>query len=1143
MHEHQLPNNSKLNKPQVKPKRKSMKKKGKGHPPFARAFLTTILVMKFIVLLLLITTTQLVANTTYGQQVTIRMKNASFKQVTREIEKQTNLTFLYNDLGISRLQKMDVNVVKSDYVQVLEQYLAGSGLSYRNVDNTVIIIPKIDVAKDRTNDLVIKGRVTDTLGKPIPGVTVLIKGTKTEIITKPDGTFDLRTPSSEVVLVFSFVGMQTREVPVNSSISNLNIVLKETEISIKEVVVTGYNNIRKESFTGNAITVNKEQLLRTNPRNLISALQNFDPSFRISENIIWGSNPNALPEFTIRGESSIGMDKSLETERLKTTQRTNLKDNPNLPIFILDGFEVPVQTIYDMDINRIESVNILKDAAATAMYGSRAANGVLVVTTIAPKPGQMRIAYNFTGGLELPNLSDYNLTNAKEKLEAELISGVYNMKEVADQIRYNEIANKVLRGVNTDWLAQPVRNAFNQKHSVYLDGGVESIRYALNFNQDNNNGAMKGSYRNRTGAGLTLDYRSKHVQIKNQVYYNATRMQESPYGTFSTYARQQPYEEIYDESGNYRKNLSGASLPINPLWLTTLGSYTGKGRINEFQNNLNANVNILQGLQFKGQLSITKTDDKTETYRDPKEWEPYYANDQRGSLNQNLGGGYSWNVNALFHYNREINKHFINATAGINVRETYDDRYNSDYLGFQLGSLQGPAFAAKQPDKTQYNSAKNRLYGSLASFNYSYNNIYLVDASFRLDGSSQFGSDKKQAPFWATGVGLNLHNYDWLKTSKWISSLKIRASYGTTGKVNFPAYTAITSYEINADSWYYTGPAASIIYLGNPKLKWETTKTMDAGFEIGLIKNRLFIIASYYNKKTDDLIDQVSISPASGFSTYRANSGTILNKGYEMNVNWIALQNKDWIVTLRGNLAANKNTITSLGAASKAYNEAVNKQYEALSGNKVLQTTPLTRYYVGASTTAIYAVRSAGIDPANGKEKFIKQDGTSTYTWSAADQQVVGDRRPDAQGAFGFNASFRRFYVNASFLYQWGAQTYNTTLLNKVENADVKNSNVDRRVLTDRWKNPGDLVPYYDLSTERITRPTTRFVQDYNLLDFTGLSVGYDFDKDLVRKWRLTTLGLRFNMNDAYRWSTVREERGTNYPYAKNYSFTLNIGL
>src|SRR5690606_2965218 len=239
---------------------------------------------------------------------------------------------------------------------------------------------------------------------------------------------------------------------------------------------------------------------------------------------------------------------------------------------------------YDMDINRIASVNILKDAAATAMYGSRAANGVLVVTSVPPVPGEMRVSYTMSGGVELPDLSDYNLTNAEEKLEAELAAGVYNLEDVPAEIRYNDIANRIRRGINTDWLAQPLRNAFNQNHSLVLDGGVETIRYSLNFNHNTNNGAMKGSYRNRTGGGLTIDYRGRKFQLKNQVTYNATRMQESPYGTFSTYTQQQPYEPIFDENGDYLPSLSGLTAPRNPLWLTTLDSYAGRGYLNEIQN-------------------------------------------------------------------------------------------------------------------------------------------------------------------------------------------------------------------------------------------------------------------------------------------------------------------------------------------------------------------------------------------------------------------------------------------------------------------------------------------------------------------------------------------------------------------------------
>lgn len=231
---------------------------------------------------------------------------------------------------------------------------------------------------------------------PLPGVTVLIKGTKLGTATDFNGKYSLKLPEMKnIVLVFSFMGMETQEIKYTGK-DTINVTLKEDKVKLQDVVVTGYLNVRKESFTGNATTVTRDQLMNVNARNVIAALQTFDPSFRIKENKLWGSDPNALPEFNIRGETSIGQQKGLDIEKERMTQRTNLKNNPNLPIFILDGFEVDVQKIYDMDINRIESMTILKDAAATAMYGSQAANGVIVVTSVAPKPGEMQIYYNLS---------------------------------------------------------------------------------------------------------------------------------------------------------------------------------------------------------------------------------------------------------------------------------------------------------------------------------------------------------------------------------------------------------------------------------------------------------------------------------------------------------------------------------------------------------------------------------------------------------------------------------------------------------------------------------------------------------------------------------------------------------------------------
>ena len=277
------------------------------------------------------------------------------------------------------------------------------------------------------------------------------------VIADLDGKFTISVPADAKTLVISYVGYESTELTLGRK-DTYSVTLK-SNTTIDEIVVTGYQQLKKNAFTGNATVVTKDQLLKTNNKNAIAALQAFEPSFRLKEANLWGSDPNNLPEFTIRGESSIGMNRGLDVESARRSQRTNLADNPNLPIFILDGFEVSVQKIYDMDINRIESMTILKDAAATALYGSRAANGVIVVTTVAPKPGELRVSYNFTGGMEFPDLSDYNLCNAEEMLEVERLAGYFTgdteAKQIDQDIRYNDLMNEVRRGVKTDWLAQP----------------------------------------------------------------------------------------------------------------------------------------------------------------------------------------------------------------------------------------------------------------------------------------------------------------------------------------------------------------------------------------------------------------------------------------------------------------------------------------------------------------------------------------------------------------------------------------------------------------------------------------------------------------------------------------------------------------
>lgn len=1007
----------------------------------------------------------------------------------------------------------------------------------------------------------IVGKVLDEGKAPLPGAAIRIKGVRGGTSSRVDGSFAISVPQGlkEVIVEVSYIGMVKRSVKYTGQ-EPFVIILKEDKNELSEVVITGYQKLKKNSFTGNATIVTKDQLLKTNNKNAIAALQTFEPSFRIKEANTWGSDPNRLPDFTIRGESSLSTSRGIEAENARRNQRTGLKDNPNLPIFILDGFEVSVQKIYDMDMNRIESMTILKDAAATALYGSRAANGVVVVTTVPPQPGEIRVNYNLTGGIELPDLSDYNLANAEEMLEIEKLSGKYTAEsssmQILKDIEWNELVNEVRRGVRTDWLAQPLRNAFNQTHSVNISGGVESIRYGLDLTYNTHNGAMKGSYRDNYAAALTLDYRlGSKFQIMNQISYGVTKNEDSPFGTFDMYARFKPYWTPYDNNHQLVKKVASYT---NPLYSEKyLGSYSGRGNLQDLTNNTSVNLYFSDSFYFKGQFSITQTKHNTESFLDPKD--PKYSGEtdstKKGFLSTSFASTLNWNVNAMLYYNKKFGEHFVNATFGTNIQETNNRNLSVSYSGFQLSNLNSPTYAAKQVDpKTPQTFAQTRLLGLLGALNYSYKDIYIADASFRFDGSSRFGRDKRFAPFWSVGVGINFHKYEFLKDNPYISLLRIRSTYGQVGNVNFPPYAAISTYR-TAPYWYAGIPANTLIALGNPGMTWEKTNTLDLGFSIGLFKDRLTLEANYYRKETNDQISQLNIRTSSGFKTYHTNAGSILNTGYELRLNAVPYQDRDWRVAINATMAANKNTVTSLGQEAEQYNKNIQDFHngklkintegdeQAREDYQKLMFIPLTQYYVGASTTAIYAVRSLGIDPSSGRELFLKRDGTPTFIWDAVDQIVVGDTSPKAQGAFSINVGWKRFYINANFLYQFGGQQYNETLLQKVEQADIDGGNVDRRILLDRWKKPGDVVPFYDIALKIRTQPTSRYVQDNNFVAFSGFSAGYDFGPNITQKLHLTSLGIRFNANEITRWSTIRQERGTSYPYAKNYSFTLTLGI
>ena len=1113
-------------------------------------------VMRRLAVLLVIWTAGLSAVRAQQSQQTIAVnfRNATVQQVFTWLDNHTQYDFVYNNSQIESLPRVSMQMSRTTVVDVVKHCLRNSSLSYQIRGNMVVIRPADEIKKGTEEAVQFSGVVYDENGLPLAGVSVVLKQASRGAVTGPDGKFTLKARrSDDMTLSFSFLGMKNQEIAVFNNgkqvfkeLDKINVHMDPAVSEIGNVVVTGILNIAQKSFSGSSTTITGEQLKTVAPQgNALSAIQIFEPSFRIAENLDMGSNPNALPQMYVRGRSGIGtpaLDESLTSEHA-------LKNDPNQPIFMLDGYEVSMEKIYDLDIERIETYTILKDAAATAMYGSRAANGVVVIKTKPLPAGRLNVTYSGNFTINAPDLSSYNLMNAREKLEAERLAGYYDTddpSQIATKLKeYNGKLQNIERGIETDWLALPLRTSFGHKHSIGIAGASDAFRYGLDLMYDDQEGVMKGQNRKKMSAALNLQYQYKGLTFRNQMTTTLVNSQESPYGTFSDYVRMNPYDTYLDENGNIGMNMAtwhSGSPYRNPMYDATLGSFD-KGKRHEFYDQFDVRYYLNKKINFKANVALGYIVSDSDKFTDPAAAK-FQSTEKKGQLTTSRQKQSTYDISLNGYYNDQIGRHNINFVVGLNIREEKTNYEGFTYSGFPEGGFSAPGYA-KDIDTKSYLEGKNRLFGALAVLNYSYNDVIFADLSGRIDGSSQFGSNKRFAPFFSTGAGVNVHNLKFFKeNTPWLTQFKLRGTYGMTGKVSFPSYAAQNKYEMFTDWQYPTGDGVQIMYLGNPNLKWERTLQTDLGFEFEILKGVFYAKYNYYIKDTHDNIADMFIPTSSGFTSYKENIGRMENRGHEIKLQSRVVNTRNTIINLIFNGASNKGKLKKISNSLRAYNDRVNEHYNSNQGGNDVQSTPLLRYVEGGSLTGIYAMRSLGIDPATGKELYMRRDGSTTFKWDPAENVLVGDTEPSMSGSFGLSAYWKGFTLDTYFMYEWGGQRYNQTLRTTIEMADILNSNCDRRVLSDRWIKPGDIARFRDIKDyNSVTRPTSRLVQNYSYLNMSSLSVGYEFKRDMIRKLGLYRLKLQFNCRDLFTASSIQVERGLSSPYARAFTLSVNASF
>lgn len=1088
------------------------------------------------------------------KSVTINMQNRFVIDLLNEIKRQTNLNFIYNEKELSSYEKKSLNVKNQSAEETLNILFAGTNLTYKIVGESITIIKRAPQPQsDKKIELF--GKVVEFGSKkPIAGATVLVLGTTNGAISDDKGAFTIKSITVGATIEISYMGMLSVQRTVTENDKEIVVEMKPDAVAVDDVVITGIFNRKAESYTGSSTTVTAKELKQYGNRNILTSLRNIDPSFNIIENNAFGSNPNKLPEVQIRGNSSLP-----NVDELKEENRIGM----NTPLIILDGFESTLQKMMDMNDNDVASITLLKDASATAIYGSRGANGVIIITTKTPASGKLKISYRGDLNLEVPDLDSYSPLNARDKLELERLVGKFDGVRPSEDLQlkayYGYLLNEVNSGVDTHWLSKPLRVGVGQRHNIRLEGGDDKFRYSVAAQYNDVQGVMKGSSRRNFNGTISLSYTYKNIKFSNNTLIDSNNSDESPFGNFSTYVNKNPFFRTEDENGNLLKMMGGYNLPNelalwgynkryssgmssilgNPLYDANLNSINSSKAMT-VTNNLSIDWTITSGLLLKGRIGITKMVTESDLYYPASHtmFDNYTTDDlimRKGKYTVKNRNDFSYDASLNLSYSKTFaEKHTLYVGLDYNIRETNYYQYSTTAEGFSSDEMNFISMAV-QYEKDMSPSGDERLsraIGATGTINYTYDNRYYADLSGRLDGSSAFGSKKRFAPFWSTGIGWNLHNEKFLENAKFINRLKLRGSIGITGSQNFNPYQAISTYNFHSDDRYYNWMGASLMGFGNENLKWQQKMNYNIGLEAQMFDNRITLIADAYLEQTKDLISSVNIPLTHGFSSYKENIGSVENRGFELKLTGVPVRTEDWFWSITGSMIYNKNEITSIS-------QALADAQKEIESRKT--TNPEMLYKEGHSINTIWVVPSMGIDPSNGRELYVDRYGNRTYIWDALDLTHYGLAEPKFQGNINTMLRYRNLSLTMSFGYRFGGQIYNSTLMDKVENADY-NNNVDSRVFTDRWKKPGDVAAFKGINITTPTYKTSRFVEDECTFNCQNVNLSYELhSKKLSEKLGIEYLTFTANMADLFYISTVKRERGTSYPFARQMSFSLNI--
>jgi len=887
-----------------------------------------IRIMKLTAVFLLAISVNVSANG-YSQNVTLNFSRTSLEKIFNEIRKQTGYVFFYKTDLLKDLPKVKVKVNNATISEAMDASLINLPVTYAIIEKTIVIRPKEIVEKKSVveysppADLKISGRITTDGGKPLVGASVQLKGTETGTVTNATGDFELLIPSGGGILVISYVGYDSQEITVNKE-TNISIVLKEKESKVDEVVIVGYGSVRRSDLTGAVSSVTSDKITQVKAvSNLAQTLQGQAAGVQVSQR---SGQPGENVSIKIRGTNSINAS--------------------NDPLYVVDGLPLDGLSA-QLNPSDIERIEILKDASSTAIYGSRGANGVIIITTKKGKEGKLQISYNGYFGIQ-------SLRKKIDLIGAQDFARLQNEVAVNDgtPLKWTQTQIDSFAGKGTDWQDVVYRNAHVQNHDLSLAGGSMGTRFYTSFGYYNQDGIIENSNFQRFSFRGNLDQKindklSTGISLSlQQSNYFASNYGFADFGgvPFQTMVMP-PTVGIYDASGKYTVFQGVPWGQTNPYGMA-------KEEWKPSQNlRLIGNVLLSYAITKDLKLKLSAGIDANWNRSD------YYApntitfNTVFGA-SKNYGNSSTFINENLLNYTKSFDKHNLDAVVGLTYQDSKSQFLNSgSAFGFLTDIYQNynlQAAITKAQPSTGFSESK--LISYLGRVNYSYAGKYLLTLTGRYDGSSKFTENKKYAFFPSGAIGWRVSQESFMQNITAISNLKIRASYGLSGSQGIDPYQTLGSLgSVNVVLGNNPQPGYVLNRLENKSLKWETTKQFDVGLDLGLFKDRVLFTADYYNKKTIDLLLDVTVPPSSGFGTVLQNVGSVGNKGYEFQLTtknltgqltWNSVltfsHNKTKILDLGNDAEGNPITYKEIGTGGNWFPMILGQSMQQLFGYKII---------------------------------------------------------------------------------------------------------------------------------------------------------------------------------------------------------------